>query len=264
MKHSKLLVVTLFLLLPLLLAGRIAIYSDTQYNDRVHSQIVQAIAEKSPDLAFLCGDLTSKGRSQEDYENWMRIAAPLLAIAPVYPARGNHDKDLGLFKSYFPIVGAEAYYTVEHDSLLFVILDSTQNMQPGSPQYLWLKTALKTELPTLLILHHPVFSSGMHGDELGLQLFLPALLKNSRVVAVFSGHDHHYERSLYQGISYIVNGGAGGKLRSKKNANPYRKVFRAKHHYLIGDRMGDKLNFQVFDLKGKRIDSFSLSLKPRS
>lgn len=248
------------LLIPLLLGGRIAIYSDTQYNDAVHSQIVQAIAQRQPDLAFLCGDLTSHGKTRADYDNWKQIAAPLLSLCQIYPARGNHDRDLDLFKEYFPAVGQDAYYTVEHDSLLFVILDSNQDLRPGSPQYLWLKSMLQTELPILLIMHHPVFSSGMHGDEKGLQLFLPALLKDTEVKAVFSGHDHDYERSAYQGISYIVTGGAGGKLRSKKNANPYRKVFKSKHHFLIGDRNGDKLKFQVFDLKGKLLDRFSLDL----
>lgn len=257
MKHFKLL---LLILLPSLLSARIAIYSDTQYNDAVHSQIVEAAVAQKPDLAVICGDLSTKGRSQEDYDNWKQIAAPLLNLCPVYPARGNHDKDLALFLANFPALGGNAYYTVEHDSLLLVILDSNQDLRPGSPQYLWLKAMLQKDLPALLFMHHPVFSSGMHGDELGLQLFLPALLEGSSVRAVFSGHDHSYERSVYQGISYIVSGGAGGKLRGKKNANPYRKIFKSKHHFLIGERRGEQLGFRVFDLKGKLLDRFSLGL----
>jgi len=132
------------------------------------------------------------------------------------------------------------------------------DLSPGSAQFNWLQKQLKENIPSLLILHHPVFSSGEHSDELGLQLFLPELLQKSSVKAVFSAHDHNYERSEFKGITYIVTGGGGAPLREKEHANPYSLVFIKTHHYLIGEREGKSIIFKVYNLDNNIIDSFTI------
>ena len=262
MKHFKFFLLTFALVLsPLLLGSVIAIYGDTRTNDEIHNRITNAIAAHHPEIAFHTGDLSSQGLEQSEYDLWKQLSAPLLEQCVIYPAKGNHEKDRDLYIKNFPFMEGSSYYTVEHDSLLFVMLDSTLDLRPGGTQYLWLKALLSAQkdLPILLFLHHPIFSSGAHGDELGLQLFLPGLLKDSRVIAVFSAHDHDYERSTYQGISYIVTGGGGAPFREKRRPNPYQMVFNQQHHYLIADKTAAGISFQVYNLDGESLDSFNLS-----
>ncbi len=246
----------------LALGARIAMLGDTQGNASVHAEVAALIAAQNPQIAFHLGDLTSKGSKQSHYDAFFQTAAPLTAVCPLYPARGNHDRSLELWLANFPSVGGSSYYAVEHDSLLFLVLDSNLDLTPGSEQDAWLRQQLDSgpSLPRLVILHRPIFSGGYHGGDEDLQLLLPALFADSGVVAVFSGHDHNYERSEYRGVSYFVSGGAGGLIRPGFSCNPYSKVFANTRNYLILDRQGRSLNCTAYDLDGQVLDSVLLTL----
>ena len=252
------LIIFLFTFLGASLEARFAIYGDTRSSPEIHQQVVQQIVLHKPEATFHTGDLNSSGKTQKEYDNFLQIISPLCQISRFFPARGNHEKDLSLFLQNFPFLNGSSYYTVYQDSIRFIILDSVLDLSPGSEQFYWLQKQLKEDIPSLLILHHPVFSSGEHNDELGLQLFLPELLQKSSVKAVFSAHDHNYERSEFKGITYIVTGGGGAPLREKEHANPYSLVFIKTHHYLIGEREGKSIIFKVYNLDNKILDSFTL------
>ena len=238
------------------LQARFAVYGDTRSNPDIHKQIVKQIASYKPEAIFHTGDLNNSGKNQKEYDNLFQIISPLTQFGEFYPTRGNHEKDLSLFLKNFPYLNGSSYYTVIYDSIRFIVLDSVLDLSPGSEQYRWLQKQLQENIPSLLILHHPIFSSGEHNDELGLQLFLPELLQKSSIKAVFSAHDHNYERSEYKNITYIVTGGGGAPLREIYSHNPYSLVFSKQHHYLIGDREGALINFKVYTLSGELIDTF--------
>jgi len=241
------------------LDARFAIYGDTRSNPKIHQQIVQQIVSRKPESVFHTGDLNSSGKTQKEYDNFLQIISPISQSARFFPARGNHEKDLTLFLQNFPYLNGSSYYTVFQDGIRFIVLDSVLELSPGSEQFSWLQKQLKEDIPSMLILHHPVFSSGEHSDELGLQLFLPVLLQNTSVKAVFSAHDHNYERSEFKGITYIVTGGGGAPLREKVHENPYSLVFVKTHHYLIGEREDKSIIFKVFNLDDELIDSFTIN-----
>ena len=247
---------SLFLLVFSCLQARIAIYGDTRSNPDIHKQIVKQIATFKPEAIFHTGDLNSSGKNQKEYDTFFQIISPLTQFGEFYPARGNHEKDLSLFLKNFPYLNGSSYYTVMYDSIRFIILDSVLDLSPTSEQYCWLHKQLQEKIPSLLILHHPVFSSGEHSDELGLHLFLPELLQQSSVKVVFSAHDHNYERSEYNNITYIVTGGGGAPLREIYSHNPYSLVFSKQHHYIIAEREGPLINFKVYALSGDIIDTF--------
>jgi len=244
------------------LGAQIAIYGDTRSQDDVHAQVVQTIALHKPAIAFHTGDLTNRGDKQAHFDRFFALSAPLTTLCRIYPAKGNHERNAELFLKNFPWLGDSTFYTVEHDNLLFIVLDSTLDLNPSSRQYLWLEQTLagETSLPKIVILHHPVFSSGTHGDELGLGLFLPELFSRHGVKAVFSGHEHSYERSLHNGVSYLVTGGGGAPLCDRKHANPYGLVFEKAHHFLIAERKGNQLLIRAWDIQNHLVDSFLLDL----
>ncbi|MDD2229865.1 MAG: metallophosphoesterase [Candidatus Cloacimonetes bacterium] len=255
----KLTCLSFLILLCGFLFADIAFYGDTQTDEASHRKIVAAIAAHKPKIAFHSGDLNSRGTAQSEYDLFFEISKPLTDICHVYPARGNHERSTKLFLDNFPFMGASTYYCKVFDGIRFIVLDSTMDLTPSSAQYKWLQTALQDTLPGIVILHYPIFSSGYHGDEHNLQLYLPQLLKRSNVKAVFSGHDHDYERSEYDGITYIVTGGGGGTIRQERNPNPHSVVFKLTHHYIIAKHVDGKLSLNAWDIDNKLIDSFVLT-----
>lgn len=242
------------------LGARIAFYGDTQSNSEIHSRIVSSMLEHEPGIAFHLGDLTVRGSTQQHYDDFFAISAPLSQICKLWPVRGNHDRDRALFLANFPDLGGKTWYTVEHDSLLFIILDSTMDLKPRSEQYEWLRQTLETVpiLPRIVLLHHPVFSSGYRPGEAELDLFLPALFKDSGVIVVVSGHHHNYERLEYDGIAYLITGGAGGELRTGHKTLPQSRMLRIVHHYLILSRDGTSLNCAAYDQDGQLVETFEI------
>ena len=243
------------------LEARIAIYGDTRGDNATHARVVKAISTFSPDLVFHTGDLSTQGKSADEFDAFKSVIKAL-GNAEFYPVRGNHERDEQLFLSYFTQLCGSSRYVLERDSLVFIALDSSIGIKPGSEQLVWLQQQLSRhqDQPVILLVHHPVFSSGAHGDELGLGVWLPALLENSSVKAVISGHEHSYERSEYQGIPYLVSGGGGSPFRETRNPNPYSRLFIISHHFIIMDREGPVLKCRVFDPDLKLLDSFDIDL----
>jgi len=252
----------LFSLLFSNLFADIAIYGDTQYNNEVHSQIVSAIVSHKPDIAFHSGDYSNYGKEQSEYDNFFAIEKPLTDICPLYPAKGNHERSRELFLANFPVLNGKTYYTVEHDSLLFIILDATMGLKPLSEQHTWLQQTLSADSLTakIIIMHYPVFSSGYHGTDMEVSLFFPTMIKGYNVVMVSSGHDHDYERLEYDGISYFVSGGSGGRLRDERNFLDFSKTFVNAHNYLILSRDGKTLTVTAYALDGSIIESTEIRI----
>lgn len=240
------------------LFAKIAIYGDTRTQDDIHAKVVLRIASHKPSLAFHTGDLVNSGTTQAEYDKFHAISKPLTDICVLYPAKGNHEKNRMLFLENFPILNDRTYYKLVADSLVFLILDTTMRVSVGSEQYLWLEEQLQQNLdmPVFIILHHPIFSSGRHGDELGLGLFMPQLLSKYNVKAVFAGHDHGYERSFYKGIFYITTAGGGAPLYQQDSVNKHSQVYKSTYNYVICTVADNKVIFKVYDLQDEIVDSF--------
>ncbi len=66
--------------------------------------------------------------------------------------------------------------------------------------------------------HHPMYSSGMHGWDKGLERLLAGRLQAGDVSLYLSGHDHHFEIfPPVRGLAQVVAGG-GGKPRGAEAA----------------------------------------------
>ncbi|MFH8568371.1 metallophosphoesterase family protein [Streptomyces sp. NPDC017993] len=144
------------------------------------------------------------------------------------PVAGNHETydpagELAGYKAYFGSVAypdGKSYYSFDKDNWHFVALDSNSL---DSTQLGWLKAdlAANSEKCVAAYWHHPLFSSGEHGND---PVSRPAwkLLHDAGAELVLNGHDHHYERFAPQdpdgnadptGLVELL-GGTGG-------ANPY-------------------------------------------
>ena len=116
------------------------------------------------------------------------------------PVPGNHDYNSGggAYYDYFgPNAGppGRGYYSYDLGAWHVVTLNSNVAADPASEQYAWLRNDLAaSQNPcTLAMWHHPVFSSGSHGND-SKMAEVYGLLDESGVELALVGHDHIYER----------------------------------------------------------------------
>ncbi len=136
-----------------------------------------------------------------------------------FPTPGNHDannKDkLIPYFNFFTLPGNENYYKFCWGPVCFFSLNSvTGNMEE---QKIWLEQQLAESVSpfNIVYFHHPPFSSGPHGNNVKMQWSF----YNLGINAVFSGHDHIYNRIEKKGeggMVYIVNG-LGGRTSNECN-----------------------------------------------
>lgn len=103
-----------------------------------------------------------------------------------------------------------SYYNFRWGAAHFFALDSESafvDPQSAEQQATWLQSQLATSDAAwkFVYFHHPPYSSGSHGDQAFIQWPFAAWGAS----AVFTGHDHTYERIRRDGIPYFVNGLGG-------------------------------------------------------
>lgn len=147
--------------------------------------------------------------------------------ARTYPSPGNREYvtpgAAGYF-SYFGSVAAKGYYALTLGSWRVFSLDSNLTGEAEAAQLAWLKGELAASEAhcTLAYWHHPLYSSGGHGQNPKMQAVWQALQQAGAEV-VLAGHDHHYERfapqdahgkrDLARGLRQFIVG-TGGAFRT--------------------------------------------------
>lgn len=172
-------------------------------------------------------------------------------------ALGNHDT-LGGHQdeqvSFFKMPGY--YYQRQEGSTEFFVLN-TNTFNHDKVQQQWLKKALGQSKATWKIVmgHHPIYSSGEHGYNGGLQKKLEPILIQERADFYLAGHDHDYERfKPIQGVQHIVSGGGGAYLRDFEKPMKDSLIRIKKHHFLSFEQNANRLSLSVYDSDGNLID----------
>lgn len=173
-------------------------------------------------------------------------------------ALGNHDM-VGGFQDdqvrFFKMPGY--YYNTCRGPFEFFVINSN-TFAKDDIQQKWLDKALEDSKADWKIVlgHHPVYSSGEHGNNPGLKKTLEPLLIKHHVPFYLAGHDHDYERfSPVNGIQYIVSGGGGAYLRDFPKVTQHSLVRQKAHHFLSFTLDKNTLKMQVIDKTGQVIDA---------
>ncbi len=156
-----------------------------------------------PDLILLTGDLVDLGRPEE-YEHLKSILSPLKQRIIAIP--GNHDERNAMraaFASggYLPREGRFLQFAIDDQYPLRIIgLDTLIPMQGGgelcAERLAWLDEALKQKpaTPTLVLMHHPPFVTGIgHMDKIGLtgrEAFTGIVSRHPQIQLILCGHLH--------------------------------------------------------------------------
>lgn len=117
------------------------------------------------------------------------------------PTPGNHEYRTPEAQGYFAYWGARAgpagqgFYSFELGAWHIIALNSNLDASHGSAQEEWLRRDLAAARArcVLAFWHHPVFSSGKHGNDPRMLVAYRRLFEAGASV-VLAGHDHVYER----------------------------------------------------------------------
>jgi 3',5'-cyclic AMP phosphodiesterase CpdA len=165
---------------------------------------------------LLTGDLVDFG-TMEEYTLLREILSPL--AMPVYVIPGNHDDRATMRRAfadhaYLPRDGEFLHYVIDEYPVRLVALDTTiPGEHPGilcDRRLAWLDARLgeSTDKPTVLMMHHPPFLTGLvnmdwqncrNGEKLG------ALVERHRqVIRVLCGHVHRSIHLHWHGVTASI------------------------------------------------------------
>lgn len=147
-----------------------------------------------PDLTVLTGDLVESGEVEE-YDHLRTLLAPL--CMPVLTILGNHDARESMREAFV----AEGYlprqrflnYVIEDHALRIIAVDTLVPGEPGGAlceeRLLWIDRMLAAaaDRPTLLLMHHPPFVTGVGGWTNTASEAAPRLLRSSFDIRRSSG-----------------------------------------------------------------------------
>ena len=210
------------------------------------------------ELVLTTGDnfLERQGTASDYVDKFERPFGPLLqAGVRFYASLGNHDHlaDTG----YRPLnMNGRRYYTFARRNVRFFALDTNR---PDRAQLDWIERELRTSTDDWKIcyFHHPLYSNGeTHGPSLELRVILEPIFVRYGVDAVFSGHDHVYERLKPQkGIHYFVVGAGGKHDTGIEPSGATAAAFDADRSFLGVEVEGDRLFFQAVSRTGSTVDT---------
>ncbi len=217
-----------------------------------------ALLDEIPGTVFTLGDNVYGGARAEHFRecygpSWGRHRARTRPVA------GNHDYDPGDASAYLEYFGVAAapegvtWYAYEVGSWQVIALDSdceaVGGCDAGSPQERWLVETLagSDARCTVALWHHPLFSSGAHGNDGRTQAFWRALDAAGAEI-VLTGHDHNYERFAVQdaegrptdeGLRQFVVGTGGVALRDFARTAHNSEVRDASTHGVLALTLRD-------------------------
>lgn len=194
-------------------------FGDVQSNiysmwSRVARQALRIFPEAQ--LALYAGDLVNRGNNLDEWEDWFTAGEFIHTSIPVMPASGNHDhadnpKGDYTINHYWnkhfhmPSNGAKGLegtcYYADVEDVRFIVLNTEMFIdfeKHSKSQIEWLEGLLKTNERkwTILLLHHPIYSTKKNRDNIELRKAVKPLIDKYGVDLVLQGHDHTYARGM--------------------------------------------------------------------
>ena len=263
---------------------RIGVIGDSGYGQSATQDLAELMASYRLDFVLHTGDLAYRVNEEEDvFEGYAKkyflSLAPLLTTLPVYPVPGNHEYDREtywldqpFYRYAFAGVGIqgsanEPWYSFSAGGIQFLMLDSQvfHGAAGRASQTAWLAERLadpsfRFSIP---VFHTPPFTSGLHrndGKALAAE-WLPRF-EAAGVPLVLSGHDHNFERILFNGITYIVSGGGSRTLYPESGPVPGSQTFAMQTHFVFLEIAGDRISVEAINLADEVLDRATIELEP--
>jgi len=266
-----------------------------QTNPRIRQWLVNQIAQEHPAAVIMNGDIPLAGNVANDYAVFQAETKPWRDLRlHVFPSLGNHEfvgdplQDLEHWWSAFPEMRNRRWYSAQLGSRVYLLaLDSDTSLLPDTDQARWIAQQIDG-LPSsidfvIITLHHPPVADiqqhievdhNPRPNEIALRDYLSAAALTSHATFLVSaGHIHNYERSVVEGVTYLVSGGGGAPpyFVERTPQDLYRSILFPNYHYVKLTLEKDRLHaamYRVVDPEAENLtvelkDSFDLVVKPR-
>jgi 3',5'-cyclic AMP phosphodiesterase CpdA len=240
----------------------------TEPQKAVAEQMVRYHSRFAFPFTLMVGDNLYEGPAgPEDYR--LKFEEPYRGLldegVQFFAALGNHDDPQEIHYEHFNMRGRRYYRFAPPGNLLarittpvaFFALDSTYL---SSEQLAWLDSELAESGADwkIVFLHHPLYTSGRYRASAFVnRSSLESIFVRHHVNAVFSGHEHIYQRTTLQnGIQYFISGGAGSLRPGDGRPAPYiAKTYSDDYHFMLVEIEGEVLSFQAISRSGATIDA---------
>ncbi len=251
------------------------VYGDSRSSADAHRQLVERVRAEVPDFLLGTGDMVDDGARREQWLEFFDVEGGLLADNVFYPALGNHDRQgrarsAEAYRARFALPAdgpdPERVYAFTYGPARFLVLDSNAASFSLTDQTAWIERELAAARQDrgirhiFVVMHHPPYSVSLHGGQRELRERWTPLFERYGVAAVFSGHDHCYQRAEAGGIYYFVTGGAGAPLyaRGKRISAIDRaavKRYERVNHYLRVHVVGERIEVTAIRVDGTPIET---------
>ena len=231
----------------------------------VADQMAAVHRQRPVDLVIMGGDnIYDNGNLDRIEATFLRPYRELLqAKVPFHAVLGNHDirTENGDPQVRYPLFGMKGrWYTLRRGPVEFFMLDTNVNAA-WQHQLPWLKQALASSTAPwkVVVGHHPIYSSGLYGDDPVAKARLVPWMQRHGVQLYINGHDHNYERSKpIDGITYLTVGGGGATLRPVlPGPNSARAV--SAHSFAELRFTPSELTIEAWNSQGQRLDQARLA-----
>jgi hypothetical protein len=279
-------------------------YGDTRFTDpantrqsnpRIRQWMVGQIAKENPAAIIMNGDIPLAGTVASDYSVFQTETKTWRDLhLRVFPALGNHEfigeprNDLDNWWNTFPEMRNRRWYSAQLGSRVYLLaLDSDTSLLPGSDQARWIEKQINDLPPSIdfviVSLHHPPVADvqkhievdhNPRPNEIALRDYLSQAARTSHArFLVSAGHIHNYERSVVDGVTYLVAGGGGAPpyFVERTPEDLYQSILFPNYHYVKLTVEKDRLHgamYRVTDPEAEHLtvelkDTFDLTAKPR-
>jgi len=252
--------------------------------------LAQQLSQERPSMVVHTGDIAYYAGSFQEFRTNYFERYPLMHGVPFFPTPGNHEYLTPEAIPYralhsvpsgtVPEADRGKYYSFDWSNVHFVSLDSNVSLDRASTgeggMLQWLDDDLRstTKFWKIVFFHHPPYGTGPTQTNLQSALardLIVPILERHGVQAVFSGHEHSYQRTLPvrngvasadgQGITYFTSGGGGGGLYPVY-PSPLIAAGASEYHYLRVHVGGGRLKVNTVGLNGMELDSHLIQPKP--
>ncbi|MBN1535878.1 MAG: metallophosphoesterase [Anaerolineales bacterium] len=268
---------------------KVGVLGDASFGDEATQTLIAFMASQDLDFVLHTGDVVYETDNTDlvySYSlKYFEPFSPLLHQLPVYTVMGNHDYDRAVewqgnpFYDYaFPAFSdpdftypgsrrGNQYYALAYQDVQFLMLDSQVLFGEAgrAEQETWMKERLSDARYriTIPVFHvAPFSSSAVHPDDsLPVRYAWLPIFEASNVPVAFSGHFHHYERLMANGITYIVTGGGSSTLYAQGSPLAESQIYVRRTHFVRMEIYKDRIELQAIAKEGDIIDQATILLQ---
>ncbi len=255
------------------------------HNSLTNDQMA-ALSQRHSDIQFWAqmGDWMERPYLYYEQMMYQSLLGTHIDSLPIIAIPGNHEYLKGIvktlpnhWKTIFPnlqngparFLGTTYYVDFPHLRLIALDTDGLHRMSDYTQVAFWLKQSLTNakDKHTVVIMHHPVFSTAQGRQNPLIWLSFYGILREADVV--FSGHDHNYARRtveykerfwVKQQPTLFIGTNASKKMYAVKEKVNYECSFSGEPVYEYVVVTKDTLSIHTYNLhSGELIDEVKVS-----